>query len=337
MRYAYLLLTFALLLVSCQKEEERIDTPEGNFEALWTMIDRQYCFLDYKAESIGLDWDSVHTTYRARLHPKMSRLQLFEVLSAMLSELRDGHVNLYTSVDVARNWSWREDYPANFSQELQDRYLGNSSEYHIASGLRYRMLEDNVAYVVVSSFSSPIGEGNLTDMLHLIRFCDGLILDVRNNSGGDLTVATTLARRFTNERRLVGYIAHKSGYGHSDFSEPMAEYLEPYNGLRWQKPVVVLTNRGCYSATNNFVRDIRSCPLVTTLGDQTGGGSGLPFTSELPCGWLVRFSACPCYDAQMKHIEFGIQPDVPCALDSADVARGYDTLIEKARELIKAH
>ena len=29
---------------------------KGNFEALWHIIDEQYCFLDYKAEEYGLDW-----------------------------------------------------------------------------------------------------------------------------------------------------------------------------------------------------------------------------------------------------------------------------------------
>ena len=28
----------------------------------------------------------------------------------------------------------------------------------------------------------------------------------------------------------------------------------------------------------------------------TGGGSGLPFSSELPNGWSVRFSASPMYE-----------------------------------------
>ena len=30
------------------------------------------------------------------------------------------------------------------------------------------------------------------------------------------------------------YICHKTGPGHSDFSEPYPVYLEPSNHLRWQ-------------------------------------------------------------------------------------------------------
>lgn len=327
-------LCMILSLSACVEGEDWEDTPQGNLDALWEIIDQHYCFLDYKAEAIGLDWPAIHQKYSARLNPNMSRAQLFEVMAAMLSELRDGHVNLYTSLDVARNWSWREDFPANFDQELQEAYLGTGTDYHISSGLKYRILDDNVGYVVMSSFSNAIGDGNLNDMLNLLRLCNGLIIDVRNNSGGQLTTAETLARRFTNEKRLTGFISHKTGTGHQDFSEPYAQYLEPSPYIRWQKPVVVLTNRSCYSATNTFVRDMKECPLVTTLGDRTGGGAGLPFSSELPCGWSVRFSACAMFDAHMQHIEFGIEPDIVCALDSSDVAKGRDTLIETARKLI---
>ncbi|MCR4995186.1 MAG: S41 family peptidase [Bacteroidales bacterium] len=326
----YLLLLF--LLTSCVSEEEYENTPMGNLEALWTMIDEHYCFLDYKSQSIGLDWNAVHVKYRGRIDNGMTSAQLFEVLSEMLAELCDGHVNLYAAHDIGRNWSWYEDYPPNFYEDLQDRYLGK--DYKIAASICYRILDDNIGYITCSSFSTGLGEGNLDEVFYALRACDGLIVDVRNNGGGDLTNAEKLAQRFTNERRLVGYISHKTGKGHNDFSSPEAQYLEPSEGVRWQKKSVVLTNRQCYSATNTFIRDMKYCPLVTILGDQTGGGSGLPFSSEIPKGWLVRFSACPMFDANMNHIEFGIQPDVKVALTDEDHVRGVDTLIEAAREML---
>ena len=328
----YLILCVALLCASCVTEEQYDDTPEGNFEALWTMIDEHYCFLDYKKQAIGLDWDEVYSRYHARISKNMSSMQLFEVLAEMLSELRDGHVNLYAAHDTGRNWSWYEDFPDNFYQDLQDRYLG--TDYKIASSISYRILEDNIGYVVCSSFSTGFGDGNLDEVFHALRTCNGLILDVRNNAGGDLTKAEQLARRFTNEQIHVGYISHKTGRGRNDFSKPEAEYLEPSKGVRWQKRTVVLTNRRCYSATNTFVRDIRCCPRVTVIGDQTGGGSGLPFSSELPNGWSVRFSAAPMFDRDMNQIEFGIQPDIAVGITDEDRAKGLDTIIEAARKLL---
>ena len=328
-------LVFACLLTSCQKSDYDFDdTPQGNLDALWTLIDQRYCFLSYKEEQLGFKWSELHGKYRAKLNPDMSRVQLFEVLCQMLSELKDGHVNLSSSLDLGRNWSWKEDYPENLDTELRKQYLG--TDYHIGSGLNYTILPDNIAYVVYESFTDAIGEGNLSDMLTFLRLCNGMILDIRGNSGGELTNAERLSQRFTNEKVLVGYMCHKTGTGHDDFSKPEAEYITPSNSNRWQKPVVLLVNRSCYSAANIFVRNMKEMPLVTVMGDQTGGGSGLPFSSELPIGWSVRFSASPYFDARMQQIEFGIEPDVYASLDETLAVQGEDSMIEAARKLIKA-
>ena len=328
-----LLLAFVMGLCSCQKGESEYDeSPQTNLDALWTIIDQQYCFLDYKEKELGISWADIHAKYSARLNPKMTRAQLFEVLCQMLSELKDGHVNISTSLDLGRNWSWKEDYPQNLDVDLRNDYL--QTDYNLAGGLKYRILPDNIAYVVYENFQSAIGDGNLDDMFFSLRMCNGLILDIRGNGGGELTNETKLASRFTNEKVLVGYRSHKTGTGHNDFSPLEPEYITPSKGVRWQKRCVVLTNRSCYSAANTFVRDMKEMPLVTVMGDQTGGGSGLPFSSELPIGWSIRFSASPHFDVQKQHIEFGIAPDIPCSLDPEQAAQGIDSMIESARTLL---
>lgn len=331
-RIQFVVALSALLLSSCTKVVEYENTPAGNFEALWDIIDRQYCFFDYKAEEYGLDWDAVYRKYKCKVADGMSSAGLFEVLGDMLDELRDGHVNLYAAHDVARYWDFREGYAANFSDEIQVGYLG--TDYKIASGLRYTILPDNIGYIYIPSFSNGIGEGNLDECLHALALCRGLIVDVRNNGGGNLSNAETVAARFTNERVLTGYICHKTGAGHDEFSSPEPIYLDSSDGIRWQKSVCVLTNRSSYSATNDFVKMMRALPLVTVVGDRTGGGSGLPFSAELPNGWGVRFSACPSFDADMRHTEFGIEPDVRVDMSDGDRARGVDTIIETARRLL---
>ena len=326
-------LLLSLALGACQQSDYTYDdSPQGNLDALWTLIDQRYCFLTYKEEQLGFRWSEIHAKYSSKLHPKMSRTQLFEVLCQMLSELKDGHVNISSSIDLGRNWSWKEDYPENLDTELRQKYFG--TDYHIGSGLKYTILPDNVAYVVYESFSDAIGEGNLSDMLNLLSLTNGMILDIRGNGGGALTNVEILSKRFTNEKILVGYTSHKTGTGHDDFSEPRAEYIEPSNSIRWQKPVVLLANRSCYSAANTFVRNMKEMPHVTILGDCTGGGSGLPFSSELPIGWSVRFSASPSFDARMQQIEFGIEPDIPFSLDESLASQGKDSMIEEARRLI---
>ncbi|WP_300814665.1 S41 family peptidase [uncultured Bacteroides sp.] len=318
-----------VLLTGCIREEDFDNSPQGNFEALWRIIDEQYCFLDYKQ----IDWDAIHDRYQPLITPGMSYDGLFEVLGNMLAELKDGHVNLYSASNTARYWDWYLDYPRNFDEALVEQYLGR--EYRISGGMKYRILEDNIGYIYYGDFTSGIGDGNLDEALSYLSICNGLIIDVRNNGGGNLTYSSLLAARFTNERVLTGYIQHKTGKGHSDFSDPEPIYLEPSNSIRWQKPVAVLTNRHSYSATNDFINSMSVLPGVILVGDQSGGGSGLPFSSELPNGWGVRFSASPHLNAQKEHIEFGIEPDVWVDMDETDKANGLDTIIERARELLK--
>lgn len=329
---AALLLLCLAVCSACVNEEQFEDTPQGNFETLWRIVDERYCFLDYKQHEIGLDWQQVHDKYRARITADMKRDQLFEVLAEMLAELRDGHVNLTAPHDLARNWSWYENYPANLSDTLLRRYMGTT--YRISSGLRYRILDDNIGYIRYESFSNGIGDGNLDEVLMHMILCRGIIIDIRDNGGGELTNAELLASRFCSEKTLVGYNQHKTGKGHSDFSPMEPVYIEPSAGVRWQKPVCVLTNRHVYSAANEFTAYMKAMPNAKVVGDRTGGGAGMPFSDLLPNGWVVRFSAVPTYDAQKQSCEFGIEPDYYVQLTQADFEQGKDTIIEFARALL---
>ena len=320
------------LLGACVDVEQYDNNPRGNFEALWRIIDEHYCFFDYKQQEYGLDWHAVYNKYAPQFDDQMTEEQTFEVLTNMLGELKDGHVNLYAPFDVGRDWSWKEDYPTHFSENVLKLYLGK--DYKIAAGMKYRILNDNVAYLRCATFVNDFGAGNLDRILLYFAPCNGLIIDLRENGGGMVTSAEALAARFTNEEVLVGYMQHKTGPGHNDFSPRRQQILKPSKGLRWQKRVVVLTNRGVYSAANEFVKYMKCLPQVTIVGDRTGGGAGLPFSSELPNGWIVRFSACPMYDRDGKDTEFGITPTHQVGMKPTDQARGKDTLIEYARKLL---
>ena len=322
--YIYILL---FLVSGCIREEQFDNSPKGNFEALWKIMDEGYCFFEYK----DIDWDAVYRKYEPMITEDMSQDGLFEVLGNMLGELKDGHVNLYSASDMSRYWSWYEDYPRNFDiLTIENRYLGNS--YRIAGGMKYTILSDNIGYVYYEDFSRAVGEGNLDEMLAYFAPCNGIIFDVRDNGGGTLTYAERIAARFTNEKVHTGYIMHKTGPGHNQFSQPKPVYVEPSNRIRWQKPVAVLTNRSAYSTTNEFANIMRYMPNAVLIGDRTGGGAGLPFTSELPNGWGVRFSASPHLDAEKNHIEFGIEPDIKIDLTSLTL---HDDIIEEARKTLK--
>lgn len=328
-----LLLTAAVGLTACHDMEEYTDDPRGNFEALWSILDEHYCFFDSK----NVDWDKVHDTYSRRISDRMTREELFIVCADMLAELRDGHVNLSAPFNTSYYRAWWSDYPQNFNKRIIEESYFNFN-YRQSSGMMYGFLENNIGYIYYESFSSPVGEGNLDYALNFLSTANGLIIDVRDNGGGSLTNVETFVARFIDRPTLVGYISHKTGPGHNDFSEPYAITYRPAQEgrVRWAKPIAVLTNRSTFSAANNFASVMKNLPGVTIVGSVTGGGSGVPFSSELPYGWGIRFSACSMLDALGESTEGGITPSEGCAvdLDPMDALSGRDTILEKAIEIL---
>ena len=146
-------------LTACHDEPQFADTPTGNFEALWSALDRHYCFFQYK----NVDWQEVHDRYAAKISNSMTSEELFRVCSEMLKELKDGHTNLSSSFDTSRYWIW-EQYPQNYDERLvEEHYL--HFDYRRTSGISYRILDNNYAYMRYPSFSYSIGEGNLDNVL----------------------------------------------------------------------------------------------------------------------------------------------------------------------------
>lgn len=320
------------MATGCADEPQCDNTALGNFDALWRIIDEHYCFFEYKS----VDWNEVGRRYRSKVGQDITSRELFDLCGDMLKELQDGHTNLIAAHDVSRYWIW-EKYPKNYDERLIDEHYLHF-DYKRTSGIKYQLLSDNIGYMYYGSFSNTIGKGNLDYVFSYLAGADGLIIDVRSNGGGLLPNVQTLVERFIEERTLAGYISHKTGPGHNDFSKPMPYYFDPSSShIHYLKPVVVLCNRGSFSATNNFVSIMKSLPGVTVVGDVTGGGCGLPFTSETPNGWNVRFSASPIYDKNMNLTEFGVEPDVRVDQTDDDTQRHHDTLLDTAITLLTTH
>lgn len=304
------------------------NTPLGNFQVLWQTLDEKYCFFDEKK----VDWDSVYQVYR----PKVEAINndderaLFSVFADMLNTLNDGHVNLYTPFDVSSCTSWYDAYPLiyNSSVLFSDKYLAN---YQTAGGMYYAMLKaDSVGLMRLGSFSSSVSALNMYYVFTFFKDCKALILDVRHNGGGDLETAYRLASFFFDEKKTVGYQQHKNGKGHGDFSKYQPIEIEP-SKLKWLRPIVVLTDRYSYSATNSFVNAMRYAPNCLVIGQKTGGGGGMPLSYELPNGWMLRFSSVRMTNADYQSIEDGVEPHLPVEKRS----NTEDLCVEMALEIIR--
>ena len=324
-------------LTGCKDEPDYDNTLYGNFDALAEIIDTRYCFFKEK----DIDWNEIKREYRSRIQADMTILDFFNLCSSMLDELKDGHVNLTSDFSSSYYRAWWSDYPQDFNlRTLQEYYLG--FDYYQTSGISYKILDGNVGYMYYPSFSSGIGELNLDYIMAILHDTDALIIDIRDNGGGLLTNIDVLVGRFIDRDTRGGYIIHKTGPGHDDFSDPFEIVYHPAPPYRvsWpgEKPIFVLTNRSCYSAANDFVAVMKTLPNVRIVGAKTGGGGGLPFTSEIPCGWSVRFSACPILAPDGSVTEFGIEPsegyEMHCTAE--ELASGRDKILDFALSLARS-
>lgn len=325
----YSLFALATILQGCVNDEEFEDSAIGNFETLWKILNDRYCFFEYK----DVDWDEVYSRYRPKVTEDINSYELFALMADMLAELKDGHVNLISSFDQARYWKWFEDYPDNFNADIVDENYLQEPNYKIAGGMRYCILKiENIGYIYYDSFSSMVGESSLDEILYYFADCKGIIIDVRNNSGGSLDMVDRLVARFIDKDLTVGYIRHKLSPEHNHFSDYYPITITPANEnrIKYFGKVAVLTNRMCYSATNQFVSAMKQLPNVAIIGDKTGGGSGLPFSSVLPNGWSVRFSSSPIVNAQKEEIEFGIEPSIKAEMGEYNSSSTSDNIIDTA-------
>jgi hypothetical protein len=338
-----ILLTVLITLFcsSCEEmliHEEYEDNAVDVFHSLWTTVDENYTFFDFK----NIDWDQVYVANRPRVEDGMRRDSLFNVLADMLFALRDGHVNLQAGFDLSRNWEWYLDHPQNFDYNLIERNYLNDN-YEISGPFRNRVI-DSIGYVYYPSFEDDVSE-SLVDYI-VTKFSSrvenkkdtiivkGLVFDVRDNGGGKLSNVEKIVGRFADEKRLVHYWQYKNGPEHNDFTDKIAKYVEPEGEYQYKAPVVVLTNRSCYSATNFFVQIMKNFPNVLVIGDSTGGGGGLPINRELSNGWRYRFSSTVTTTVSGENIEDGVAPDLQVDMNEDDSQEGRDTILERAFEII---
>lgn len=319
----------ALPFHSCEKHLLAPDPsadPETVFDYLWEDVHNRYALFEVK----DIDWVAVGDTFRARVRPEMNDQALFNVLSDMLYELRDGHVNLTSSFDRSRNWEWFQGHLPNYNQNIIDnRYLG--TDFRITGPLLNQVI-DSVLYVNYRSFSDDITQAHLDQLMMRAEGLKGVIIDIRHNGGGSLQNANRLAACFADKAYTYAHDRIKTGPGPTDFSHWRPLTVVPRQGSRFAGPVVVLVNRRSYSASSFFAQMMRVMPHAVLIGDQTGGGGGIPVFGELPNGWKYRFSATQTLTPEGDHIETGIPVDIRRNMQSIPEMHGIDTILEAALE-----
>jgi C-terminal processing protease CtpA/Prc len=85
-------------------------------------------------------------------------------------------------------------------------------------------------------------------------------------------------------------ISSKTGPGRNDFSTPVTHRIQP-DGIRYTKPVVLLTNIVSVSAAERFTLALRNQPDVTHMGTTTRGALSSRMARPMINGWYYTISA----------------------------------------------
>lgn len=328
------LIILLLGLSSCMSllmDDEPADHPHAVFEYTWEEANKRYPFFELK----GIDWQAVKAKYEPRISKEMSEEALFNVLAEMVHETRDAHVNLASPFNVSFYRPLFFNAPENFNQRLVNQFYLSPNEYYLTGGFEHSLLDSGeVLYVRYESFLSSYTEQQADYVFNRAATKRGLIIDLRNNGGGSIANAFDLASRLADQSRDVIVSQIKIGPGPQDYQSPVVgRVVKKPTGFRG--PTVVLVNRNSYSATNFFAAMVREFPQVILMGDTTGGGGGVPVSSELPNGWNLRLSGTRTFTLDGLNLELGIPPDKLVYLSADSVQANRDNMIEEALRVLK--
>lgn len=327
-KYIYISVFFLTLLSSCEKAFME-PNPEVNnlaiYDEYWKLVSEKFAMFDDPGKAINKE--KLHTTTRALVNNNLSSSELFNVLGKITIALKDGHSFLESDF-AYQSYSADAEIPTNLNQNIVDNiYLNNNVQLQ-GDGLKYTLLNNgNVGYIQYRDFDNEVTTGMMNSILTYFENTNGIILDVRENGGGDPSYAALIASHFTNSSVYIGYENFKTGPAADDFSRSEIN-LHPTSGKKYLKPLIVLTNIYCFSATTTLIYHLNPLPNVTFIGGKTGGGSGSTADGFLANGWKWGLSTSEFIDWEGRRLDNGFEPDINVLLDESDMTK--DEIIERA-------
>ena len=218
------------------------------------------------------------------------------------------------------------------------------------------ILPGKIGYLKVDRFIGTKLPEIFDAKMNELRQAAGLILDVRENGGGDPSgnhilrwlTKTKIARYFISPRRADFLLAGRPEFfamgvdptddRFTEWSPVEIEPTSPAEGTFAGKPIVVLTSNYCFSACDTFVSALKANHLATVVGEATGGGTGTPEVFDLPVtGLKFRYAVVRGQTAQRVAIEgAGTTPDIVAEYSESDIGKESiaDSQTEKAMAFV---
>lgn len=172
----------------------------------------------------------------------------------------------------------------------------------------------------------------------------GLIIDVRNNSGGNLADLNFFVGKLIDKPILFGYTHYKNGNGRLDFTPWIAATATPQLGAKALTiPIILLADNYSVSVAEAVTMAIRTLPNSTFVGESTWGATG-PITSNniyndgpftIPSFLSVYTSSAAFKYKDGKRYEgIGFPSDINVPFNFNELYIGNDPQLNKAISLI---
>jgi carboxyl-terminal processing protease len=192
----------------------------------------------------------------------------------------------------------------------------------------YRMLDNDIAYLRLNAFSNATSEEIRSALQELLaQNPQGLILDLRYNSGGYLDAAIQVGSEFLPD----GVVAYEEyGNGTRDTFNVTGD------GIATEIPMVVLVNDWSASASELVAGALQDRGRAQLVGVTTyGKGTVQNWIPLSDNEGAVRVTIARWLTPNGRNVtETGITPDLEVIISDADAQAGVDTQLNQAIDLL---
>ncbi len=195
--------------------------------------------------------------------------------------------------------------------------------------LEAKMLDDNIGYIRLYTFGEDTGKDLSKELSRLMESNpDGLVLDLRNNSGGYLTTAVDVVSEFIEAGKTVLYQEYGDGTRQT--------WETNRGGKALEIPLVVLVNEGTASASEITAGAVQDYERGTLVGTTTFGKglvqNWIPLRND---NGAVSVTTAHWLTPNERQIhKQGLTPDVLVEITDEDIEADKDPQLEKAIELL---
>jgi carboxyl-terminal processing protease len=180
-----------------------------------------------------------------------------------------------------------------------------------------KILDNNIALVKIDSFIPENTSKLFKEELTRLMSANGLIIDLRNNSGGLLKNAVEIADMFLSEGKIVSttsYLEKKNQYANST--------------VLYDSPVVILVNENTASASEILTSALRENNKAIIIGKRTYGKGLVQEIIKLPDDSALHVTIGAYLTPSGKNInKSGIIPDELIISDEEQIQEAKEILI----------